>query len=143
MRPATRADLDAITALDARAYGGAGYGPYVVRQLYDLAPATLLVAERRGELVGYCAGAVASDDVGWILSLATDPRARRGGVGQSLSAATVAALSADAPRPIRLTVAPDNAAARGLYAALGFAQVGAEANYYGPGQDRLVLERPA
>ena len=139
IRPATRADLAALTALDARAYGTAGYGPYVFRQLFDLWPTALVVAEAEVGLVGYCAGALGSDGAAWILSLATDPGARRLGLGRALSLAAIDALWALGPRAIRLTVAPGNTAARALYAALGFTAVHLEADYYGAGQDRLVL----
>lgn len=139
IRRAELPDLHAVTALDARAYASEGYGPFVVRQLWDLSPETFLVAEAGASVVGYCAAARATDGSGWILSLATDPDARGHGVGRALTVAAIDALRALAPRDIRLTVAPGNTVARRLYASLGFAAVGHEPDYYGPGADRVVM----
>ncbi|PKN55325.1 MAG: GNAT family N-acetyltransferase [Deltaproteobacteria bacterium HGW-Deltaproteobacteria-14] len=141
VRRAAARDLPAVTALDARAYASEGYGPFVVRQLWDLSPETFLVAEGDAGLLGYCAAARATDGSGWILSLATDPGARGQGVGRALTVAAIAALRAFAPRDVRLTVAPGNVAARRLYASLGFVAAGLEPDYYGPGADRLVMVR--
>ncbi|MCA9516956.1 MAG: GNAT family N-acetyltransferase [Myxococcales bacterium] len=141
IRPARQGELAAIVAVDARAYGSAGYGPYVVRQLFDLCPEALVVAIESGEIVGYCACAVASDGVGWILSLGTAPEARGRGLGRALTAAAVKALEPLAPAGLRLTVAPDNAHARRIYDALGFTVEHLEPDYYGPGKDRLVMVR--
>lgn len=139
VRPAGTHDLAAVTALDARAYGGAGYGPYVVRQLHDLAPEALLVAETDAGIAGYCAAAVGTDGRGWILSLAVDPDARGQGLGRALMVAALEALRGLGAHPIELTVAPTNTSACALYRSLGFVDERLEADYYGPGEDRLVL----
>ena len=144
VRPATLADLPAIVALDARAYGGSGYGPYVVRQLFDLSPATFLVAlAPDGAPIAYCAAALASDGAAWLLSLATDPAARRLGAARALAEAALAALAPLAPSQVRLTVAPPYAPPRALYASLAFIERALVPDYYGPGQDRLLLARAA
>lgn len=142
IRPARLTELAAVVALDARAHGSAGYGPYTIRQFYDLCPEALVVAVGEGgALLGYCACAVASDGVGWILSLGTDPGARGLGIGRAVSVAAMGALEPLAPAGLRLTVAPDNAHARRLYESLGFTAERLEPDYYGPDKDRLVMAR--
>jgi len=76
-----------------------------------------------------------------ILSVGVAPARRRHGHGRHL----VEAVAARAPGPLLLEVAADNAAARALYAAAGFAVRGRRRGYYrrrsGPA-DALVLARP-
>ncbi len=78
-----------------------------------------------------------------ILTLCTDPAARRRGLGRRLMAAALAHLAAHGGGRLFLEVAADNGAARALYAGLGFDAVGRRRDYYGPGRDALVLARPA
>lgn len=80
-----------------------------------------------------------------ILSLGVLPEQRRGGVGRAL----LDRLRAEAVRrrigSIVLEVAADNEAARRLYRAIGFNQVGARASYYRRGEgwiDALILRLP-
>jgi len=81
-----------------------------------------------------------------LLTLAVAPAARRRGVGAALlHLAEAAAISAGAVRMI-LEVAEDNAAARALYAAAGYAAVGRRRAYYSragtAAADALILARP-
>ena len=78
-----------------------------------------------------------------ILTLAVHPSARRRGLGARLvRAAEARAVAAGAER-LFLEVAEDNAAARALYAALGFQPMGRRPRYYarpqGPAIDALLL----
>lgn len=65
-----------------------------------------------------------------ILALGVVPERRRAGVGSAL----LAAIRDEAPRRgaqrLFLEVAADNSAARALYAAQGFVQIGRRVNYY-------------
>ena len=45
-------------------------------------------------------------------------------------------------REIRLTVAPSNTAGRSLYAANGYHESELEPDYFGPGEDRIIMVRP-
>ena len=65
-----------------------------------------------------------------ILTLAVRPEARRRGLGARLVAAAAARAAALGAERLFLEVAQDNAAARGLYARSGFAEVGRRRGYY-------------
>jgi len=65
-----------------------------------------------------------------LLTLCTDPRARRRGSGRRLLEQALQAAACAGAEQMFLEVAETNAAARGLYAALGFRQAGYRRDYY-------------
>jgi [ribosomal protein S18]-alanine N-acetyltransferase len=79
-----------------------------------------------------------------ILSVGVLPPWRRRGVGRALMDAVVAKAERDGLGSIVLEVASENAAARRLYAAFGFVQVGRRPGYYRQPEGRvdgLILRR--
>lgn len=78
-----------------------------------------------------------------VLTLAVRPSARLKGLGRELTAEGLAGAGALGARRAFLEVAEDNAAARALYARLGFTEVGRRRDYYGGNdgrrRDALVL----
>jgi len=104
-------------------------------------PSTILVDRTGGFAVGRIAGPEAE-----LLTLAVDPAARRAGLGRQLVASFEAEAAARGAEVALLEVAVTNAAARALYAALGYAQVGRRRGYYVPAGalpvDALVLSKP-
>ena len=79
-----------------------------------------------------------------ILTLVTAPEHRREGWGVQLLAAALAAAQAQGAGAMLLEVADDNDAARALYAATGFVEVGRRLRYYqreSGAADALVLRR--
>jgi ribosomal-protein-alanine N-acetyltransferase len=79
-----------------------------------------------------------------VLSVGVLPQWRRRGVGRALIDAVVAKAEQDGLGSIVLEVATENAAARALYAAFGFVQVGRRPGYYsqsGGRADALILRR--
>lgn len=81
-------------------------------------------------------------DTAEILTIAVTPAARRRGRGAALLAAAVESARAAGAARIVLDVAADNAPARALYAAAGFAQIGVRKGYYDAGAtDALILAR--
>lgn len=142
VRSATQADLAAVAALERAVFGAEAYPVFVLRQAFDVHGPHLLVAGAPGEVVGYTLGALgAGSATGWVLSLAVDPAHRGRGYARALSVAVLARLAAAGARRVRLTVDPANVPARALYEALGFVVVADEADYFGPGKRRLVMER--
>ena len=77
-----------------------------------------------------------------ILTLAVAPPARRRGVGMELLRKAAAEAAARGGATLFLEVSAGNAAARALYAAAGFRQVGRRGAYYADGSDALVLALP-
>lgn len=79
-------------------------------------------------------------DVADLHRLVVAPRVRRGGIGAALVAAGLAAVRQAGARSVLLEVAYDNEPAIALYQRLGFEQLAARDDYYGPGQHALILK---
>lgn len=81
---------------------------------------------------------VAADEAE-VLTLAVLPQVRRQGIAAALIAESVQRLGWQGVRTLFLEVSVANDAARGLYAGLGFGEVGRRRNYYPDRTDALVL----
>jgi [ribosomal protein S18]-alanine N-acetyltransferase len=137
--PARRDDLDAIMLLEQ-----AGF------------PAAEQWSERswRGELLGdgrtiliaraqHPVGVVSIKTVGELADvhrLVVEPRTRRRGIGIDLVRAGLERVRQHGVREVVLDVGYANEPAIALYQQLGFEQFSARRNYYGPGQDALILK---
>lgn len=108
------------------------------QRLRDTDETTVLVAERRGEIIGFVACGpsrdedTASDSEGEVYALYVDPDGWRHGVGRALLAAAVERLAARWP-VVRLWVLADNARGRRFYEAVGFVPDGSSRAYRRPG----------
>jgi [ribosomal protein S18]-alanine N-acetyltransferase len=132
---------EALAALHALAFEDVPR-PWTAAEFADFLGevSTVLVARDGGFALGRIAGPEAE-----LLTIAVAPADRRRGVGRALlSAFEAAALDRGASEAL-LEVAVTNDAARGLYAAAGYAEVGRRRGYYvrpgGPPVDALVLAR--
>jgi ribosomal protein S18 acetylase RimI-like enzyme len=76
-----------------------------------------------------------------ILNLAVRPDARRGGTGRALVQRVLDDAVACSARSVSLEVRPENEAALALYRSLDFSQIGRRRNYYGSGEDAIIMER--
>jgi [ribosomal protein S18]-alanine N-acetyltransferase len=137
--PARRDDLDAIMVLEQ-----AGF------------PAAEQWSERswRGELLGdgrtiliaraqHPVGVISIKIVGELADvhrLVVEPRSRRRGIGTDLVRAGLERVRQHGVREVVLDVGYGNEPAIALYQQLGFEQLSARRNYYGPGQDALILK---
>ena len=132
------AELDAshhaaVAELGARVFGHHGWS--VEELARDAARPVFVgwVALHDAAVVGYLlAHRVAGE--GEILSVAVDRQAQRRGLGLELVRAAQAGCES-----LVLEVREDNAAARALYAAAGFASLDRRTAYYGDGVDAVVL----
>lgn len=81
-----------------------------------------------------------------LLTIATEPEARRQGVARVLMSQVLAAAKGAGASVLFLEVAENNTAARQLYDGCGFAQAGRRRGYYrtnsGDLVDALILRRP-
>lgn len=119
--------------------------PWSVAEIAKLMenPAVFAIVSRHAEPQGFVMAWAAAGDAE-LLTVAVIPEARRKGVGASLvSAAGVTALVRGAAS-MHLEVAEDNAAARALYAKLGYEEAGRRHAYYageGGFVDAIVMKR--
>jgi [ribosomal protein S18]-alanine N-acetyltransferase len=137
--PARRDDLNTIMLLER-----AGF------------PAAEQWSERswRGELLGegrtiliaraqHPVGVISIKTLGELADvhrLVVEPRSRRRGIGTALVRAGLERVRQHGVREVILDVGYGNEPAIALYQQLGFEQLSARQNYYGPGQDALILK---
>ena len=142
LRPMRSADLDVLLPYEDELFGSEAWS----RQSYEdeLADTDLrqyLVAERDGRVVG-SAGVLAIGETAQILTVGVLPAMRRQGIGERLVEALVAEAGRRRAAEVLLEVRVDNAAARQLYAKLGFAVIGTRRGYYDQGRvDAVVMRR--
>lgn len=91
-------------------------------------------------LLGYVCWWVIGDEI-HILNLAVHPDARRGGTGRALVQRVLDDAAAHDAASVSLEVGRSNQAAAGLYRAMGFSEIGMRRNYYGEGEDAIIMER--
>jgi len=89
-------------------------------------------------LLGYLCRWIVADEV-QVLNVAVAPAARRRGVGAALLEEVGREAKARGCAALTLEVRRSNAAARGLYGRLGFAEVGVRPGYYARTEDALIL----
>lgn len=118
--------------------------PWSVRDFRECVTSdtTFLVAETTEGVAGYVVALDAADE-GEILNLAVAPGGRRHGVGRALVNEVLAVLTERGVRHVYLEVRESNAAARALYAAHGFREVGRRAQYYRRPVENAIILRAA
>ena len=140
IRPFELADIPPLIDLERSVFGSGTYSPYIFRQLYDLFPEMLWVAECGGRIVGHVCGALAQDrQTGWILNFAVQAHYRRQGIGRLLLERCIDQLTQAGAQIIKLTAEPENGPTLRLCEKLGFEQTEVVENYYGEGNERLIL----
>jgi ribosomal-protein-alanine N-acetyltransferase len=137
--PARRDDLPAVMGLEQ-----AGFPPSEqwserswLGELLGDGRTTLLA--RRHVPVGVIALQTVGD-VADLHRLVVSPRHRRQGVGAALVVAGLVAVRHAGARSVLLEVGFDNDPAIALYQRLGFEQLAARDDYYGPGRHALILK---
>jgi len=95
------------------------------------------VVERRGRVVAHLLGMAAADEAE-LLTVAVHPRRRREGLGRRLVRHAQRRWAQAGVEAAYLEVREDNAAARALYATLGWAPTGRRRSYYRDGCDAVL-----
>jgi ribosomal-protein-alanine N-acetyltransferase len=143
VRLADERDLDSLHAVDQAIFGGLAYPYFVLRQIYDAHHEELLVALHDDQVCGYSLTMSSrSSEASWFQGLGVVSRLHGRGIGRRLASEALSLLELHGVRRVRLTVRPDNDIALGLCVSLGFQRTSRAANYLGPGEDRLLLDRP-
>ena len=92
------------------------------------------------KLLGYVCRWLVGDEV-HILNLAVRPDRRQRGVGRALVELILREAEEQRASMVTLEVRRENAPAVALYRALGFSERGLRRNYYGQGQDAIIMSR--
>jgi ribosomal protein S18 acetylase RimI-like enzyme len=104
---------------------------------------TTFVAEADEGRIGFLAGFVSQTDatIGYVHFVGVDPAHRRSGVGRRLYERFIETVRPIGVRRVRAITSPTNARSIAFHRSIGFEVVGTHADYDGPGDDRVVLER--
>lgn len=142
VRRATIDDYPVLQAIDRVAFGDHAMDVFSLRQWLELFPSLARIATLDTRAVGFTLGGVSCPDgVGLIASVAVLPEFRGRGLGRDLTEDLLDRLGDVGVNHVRLTVAPDNVAALAMYRSLGFEVAGSFPGYFGPGRDRVLMER--
>ena len=136
---ATRADIDAVAQLELLAFADP-WTPQAFEAALSERHARFRVAHARdGGVVGYLIAWFVLDEAE-IANLAVVPTARRHGVARALLEAIIAEARESRIARLFLEVRESNAAARALYASMGFLPIARRPRYYRkPVEDAIVL----
>lgn len=142
IRQGHRADVDAMLALEA-VFPSDRMSRRSIRGFLTVSTARVLVAaDRDGAMLGNLIGLRrAGSRALRIYSVVVAPEARGLGIGQRLVEALQALALAEGCDRVTLEVRADNAAARALYAKLGYREAALLPGYYEDGSDGLRLVR--
>lgn len=135
-REATKADVNALVALEARCFDYSRMGPRSFRRLIDAASAHVYLCEYNQSLVGYFLMLTRKNSKVWRLySIATAPEARGTGLGRALIEYAIQTARQHNASALSLEVKTDNHAAINLYEKYDFAVTDVLAGYYDDGTD--------
>lgn len=121
-----------LAALHAEAFAGVAgevWSEASLRELLAMPGALALVASNGDQPVGFLLLRQAADEAE-IITLAVRPAVRRSGVARRLLMVGLDKMAGRGAPRCFLEVAEDNMAARALYGAMGFAEIGRRPGYY-------------
>jgi len=127
LRPMREEDLDAVHAVEIRAYEF----PWTVGIFRDCLRADYpaWVMQHEGRIAGYFLMSVASDEA-HVLNICIDPACQGQGLGRQLLRALVRVARGRKAERVFLEVRPSNAGAIALYHSEGFNEIGRRPRYY-------------
>lgn len=120
-----------------------GWSAKAFGELMAMPGAEARIAREHGEPLGFVMTRRAADEAE-IITIATRPGAQRRGVARQLLEREAARLASEGVRHLFLEVAASNAAALGLYRAMGFQEAGIRKGYYERPQgreDAIIMRR--
>jgi len=138
--PFALADLEAVLDIERAAFTNPTSREMLVWEIEHSDVTRIWVARAAAEpVVGFCSCWLVFDEL-HIHTVAVRPAWRRRGIAQALMDGVLRAAAAEGAHRATLEVRRSNAAARGLYARLGFVERGVRPRYYTrPVEDALVL----
>ncbi len=138
IRPATRADLGAILALERAVFPLDAYPKEEFLYWLRRTPRRFLVIEAATGLIGYVITVVRGRAAN-LVSIAITPTVRRQGVGRTLVTHVLQELRAAGVTVLDLEVRPSNTPGLRFWESFGFAPVGLLPRYYPDGEDGLHM----
>jgi ribosomal-protein-alanine N-acetyltransferase len=127
LRPMREDDLDAVHAVEIRAYEF----PWTVGIFRDCLRADYpaWVMQRDGHIAGYFLMSIAADEA-HVLNICIDPNVQGQGLGRQLLRALIRVARGRRAERVFLEVRPSNAGAIALYHSEGFNEIGRRPRYY-------------
>ncbi|MCX6422825.1 MAG: tRNA (adenosine(37)-N6)-threonylcarbamoyltransferase complex dimerization subunit type 1 TsaB [Actinobacteria bacterium] len=137
-------DIDAVSALEPQLFSTTAWSAGTFWSELAGAPDTrhYVVAEEAGQIVGY-AGITIYPPEAEVQTIAVAPWQQRHGTGRALLENLIGESVARSCRRMLLEVRADNIAAISLYESFGFLINGRRRDYYGAGQDAVLMQRDA
>ena len=134
----TEADVAAVAELEKQCFS-MPWSENSIRSELDNELSLWLVAEDQGVVCGYVGSQTVLDESD-VMNVAVSESARGKGIGEALMRRLMEELYTIHSEKLTLEVRASNLPARGLYAKLGFSEVGVRKNYYrDPREDALIL----
>ena len=131
-------DLPEVIAIERASFPNPWTGPLFLQELQVDFSRIILARHRGGPVSGYVCRWLVADEV-HVLNLAVDPRHREQGLGGTLMREVLREARQRHATAVTLEVRRSNVAGRRLYESFGFEEVGSRPNYYGRGEDALIL----
>ncbi len=142
IREATSRDLPGIVEIERLSFDNPWSLDAFEREL-SLPFSRMIVATKtateNASLIGFLCRWIVADEC-HILNVAVHPQMRQQGIGKRLMQHALAEARAKNVQVITLEVRRSNLAARSLYRKLEFQERRLRRNYYGPGEDAIVME---
>jgi [ribosomal protein S18]-alanine N-acetyltransferase len=142
IRDATRRDLPKIMQIERRAFDQPWSLDSFVREFalpFSRTTIAVFSTEKDESIAGYLCRWLVVDEC-HILNVAVDPLIRRKGIGARLMSDAIKEAKARSATVVSLEVRRSNLPARGLYRKFEFQERRLRRNYYGPGEDAIVME---
>ncbi len=143
VRVIDEADYPHIRILEQGQSGSQYQAAVFVRQAMTLWPGLFLVAEIEDQSAGYLVGSISGDDpkTGWILRVRVVEAMQRMGVATRMLSRIEELMKGYGINRILLSCSPVNTGALALYNRHGYSIQSRETAYFGPGEDRFILEK--
>lgn len=144
LRPMSVNDVAQVARLEVEAFEGGVHETWSESMFYEELSApgrTWWVAHDQGVVVGFAGGMLAGERLE-VMDIAVRNDRRNEGIGSRLLARLAYDAQTFGATEISLEVHVGNRAAQGLYASMGFVQAGLRRNFYGPGNDALIMSAP-
>lgn len=131
-------DVPEVLAIERASFANPWTGALFLQELEVQFSRIVLACEADGRVAGYVCRWIVADEV-HVLNVAVHPQARGRGLGAALLQAVIDEARLREVHAVTLEVRRSNEAGRRLYDAFGFEPVGERPNYYGRGEDALIL----